>query len=67
MGAAVLPDAAVLGILKRYPIVPRLPFIRGISSTVPRRNRCVLITGLMWYFAEQFLLFFLPSYFMYKY
>ncbi|XP_045799013.1 uncharacterized protein LOC123893134 isoform X2 [Trifolium pratense] len=41
MEVAVLPDAAVLGILKRYPFVPRHPFTRGVSSTVSRRNRNV--------------------------
>lgn len=40
MGAAVLPDTAVLGaVLKRYPFVPRHRFTRGISSTLSVRNR----------------------------
>ncbi|XP_058736442.1 uncharacterized protein LOC131608878 isoform X1 [Vicia villosa] len=39
MGAVVLPDAAALGVLKRYPFLPRQPFVRGITSTLSRKNR----------------------------
>ncbi|CAI8591915.1 unnamed protein product [Vicia faba] len=39
MGAVVLPDVAALGVLKRYPFLPRHPFVRGITSTLSRRNR----------------------------
>lgn len=63
MGAAVLPDAATFGVSKRYPFVPRRPFILGITSTLPRRIRCACITELMWYFAEDLVLFSpLPTY-----